>query len=367
MLDPSTLAIDPDISRAATLPAAWYVDPSSLPLEKERIFATTWQYATALTKLSQPGSYMTLEIAGIPVVLIRDHEGRLKGFHNVCRHRAGPVAVGEGQIQALKCAYHGWTYGLDGALKFTPEMKGVECFDKADFGLAPVDVDTYGPFIFCRLRPGGPRLAEYLGAIPAETAKLPLAQMRLHKRLTYELSCNWKVYVDNYLEGYHIPQVHPELFRMLSYPEYRVETHRYYSKQYAPIKPAGAALYTRNLPAGQEPEALYYWVFPNLMFNIYPDNVQINAILPIDHQRTATVFEWYLLDPDRPNAAEEFAASLAFSDLVQKEDIMICEHVQKGLGSKVYDKGRFAPARENGVHHFHSLVAEFLQGKGGSQ
>lgn len=356
-----SLTIDPDIAKATTLPASWYTEREALALEQKHVFGATWQYATALDRVRSPGSFVALEVMGRPIVVLRDLEGELRAFHNVCRHRAGPVAAGEGTCQALKCAYHGWTYGLDGALKFTPEMNGAECFDKKDFGLVPVATATFGPFLFVHLGEAEVTFTEVFGAIPRETAGMPLREMRLYKRHVYEIACNWKVYVDNYLEGYHIPQVHPGLFRELSYPDYRVEVERYYSKQHAPVRGARDSLYRRNLAQGVDPVALYYWVFPNLMLNIYPDNVQINVIQPLGHDRTATVFEWYVLDPDRPNAAKEFADSLAFSDLVQREDIDICERVQKNLSSGAYVTGRFAPTKEMGVHHFHRLLAEFIR------
>jgi choline monooxygenase len=360
-LDPRALAIDADVAKAHTLPAAWYVRPESEALERDRVFARTWQYAIGAAAVEAPGSYATVEVAGRPIVVVRDEARTLRAFYNVCRHRAGPVATGAGACKALKCAYHGWTYGLDGALKFTPEAKDIACFDKGDFGLVPVAVDAFGPFVFVRLSIDGPSLAEFLGEIVPETQALPLGRMRFYTRRVYEIACNWKVYVDNYLEGYHIPQVHPGLFQELSYPEYKVEVQRFHSKQHAPVRKPQGSLYTRGLDDGAAPVALYYWVFPNLMLNVYPDNVQVNVILPLGSGRTATVFDWYVLTPDDPRAAEDFAASLAFSDVIQKEDIGICEHVQKGLASGAYDTGRFAPQKETGVHHFHSLMVEFLQ------
>jgi choline monooxygenase len=169
------------------------------------------------------------------------------------------------------------------------------------------------------------------------------------------------LYVDNFLEGYHIPIVHPELFRQLDYSAYRVETARFHSKQHAPIRPrAEESLYRRNLEPDERPEALYYWVFPNVMLNLYPDNLQTNVILPLSAERTLTRFEWFVLDPESPGVAEEFAHSFAFSDQVQKEDIAICEAVQRNLRSRTYDHGRYSVLRENGVHHFHGLLARFL-------
>ncbi len=186
--------------------------------------------------------------------------------------------------------------------------------------------------------------------------------MSLFKKVDYEVACNWKVYVDNYLEGYHIPIVHPELFKEIDYRAYSVETEAYHSKQHAPIRSKSEeSLYRRGLPEDKEPEALYYWVFPNLMLNLYPDNLQTNIILPLGPEKTLTRFEWYVLEPNSPGVAEEFARSFAFSDQVQQEDIAICESVHRGLRSRTYDRGRYSVLRENGVHHFHELLTRALR------
>jgi choline monooxygenase len=200
------------------------------------------------------------------------------------------------------------------------------------------------------LNPSAPALSTALGAIVGETAHLPLERMRHVRTVDYEIACNWKVYVDNYVEGYHIPIVHPELFRLLDYGAYEVEIAGGHSKQHAPLRAREGA-----------PEAFFYWVFPNLMLNLYPDNLQTNLVLPLSPERTVTRFEWYLLEPDRPGADEEFARSFALAEQVQREDVAICEAVQKGLGSRTYDRGRYSVRRENGVHHFHGLLAAALR------
>jgi phenylpropionate dioxygenase-like ring-hydroxylating dioxygenase large terminal subunit len=326
------------------------------------IFGGTWQLAGRLDQLQKGGDFFTCTVGDEPLVITRATDGALHAFFNVCRHRAGAVAQGSGSRKALQCSYHGWTYGLDGRLLTTPEFEGVRCFDKASNGLVPVRVDTWGPFVFVNLDRESPPLREVLGKIPQETSGIPLERMGFYKRVDYEVGCNWKVYVDNYLEGYHIPLAHPELYKEIDYKQYRVETERYYSKQHAPIRERPDSLYRRNLESGASPQALYYWLFPNLMLNIYPGNLQINIILPLGHARTLTIFEWYVLDVDRPGVAEDFHKSFKFSDVVQQEDIEICEAVQQRLKSRSYDVGRFSVARENGVHHFHGLLCEFLQG-----
>ena len=351
----------PDLALATTIPARWYTNPAMLPIETERVFGGTWQLVGRLDQVRQPGDFFSCSIGDEPLVVTRDMAGQLHAFYNVCRHRAGSVAEGCGNRKTLQCLYHAWTYGLDGQLLHTPEFESVRDFDKSDYGLWPVQVGSWGPFVFANLDPAAPPLAEVMGDIPAETAHLPLERMGFYKRVDYEINCNWKVYVDNYLEGYHIPVAHPSLFKEIDYKQYAVETFRYYSKAHAPIREKPDSLLRRNLEQGADAEALYYWMFPNLMLNVYPGNLQINIILPLGPERTLTIFEWYVLDVDRPEVAEDFHKSFKFSDLVQKEDIEICELVQRRLRSRSYDVGRYSVARENGVHHFHGLLCEFLQ------
>jgi len=350
-----------DLSLAATIPAAWYRDPAVLQIEHDRVFARTWQLVGHADQVRLPGDYFTCTVADEPIVVCRGEDGAVRAFSSVCRHRGGPVAQGVGHRKSLQCAYHGWTYALDGRLLTTPEFDGVQRFDKAQVCLPQFRTESWGPFVFVNLDPAAPALADIVGSLPEETRRLPLDHMSLYKRVDYEVGCNWKVYVDNFLEGYHIPMVHPGLFRELDYAAYRVETRPFHSRQHAPIRQrVEESLYHRNLEPHEQPEALYYWVFPNVMLNLYPDNLQVNVILPLSAERTITRFEWFVLDPESPGVAEEFAKSFAFSDQVQKEDIAICEAVQKNLRSRTYDQGRYSVLRENGVHHFHGLLARFL-------
>lgn len=350
-----------ELGRAATLPAFAYTDPAILEAEKERIFRRSWQPVGSIHDLREPGSFFTGEIAGAPVVVTRDGSGAIHGFYNVCRHRAGPVAVGKGTRKSLTCRYHGWTYGLDGRLVTTPDLGDVKDFDRACNGLRPVRVETWGPLVLACLDDDTPPLLDVLGSIPKETAGHDLASMRPVARRDYEIACNWKVYVDNFLEGYHLPTVHPGLYRELDYAKYRVDTFPTYSAQIAPIRPAAApsaeARGGRYYTPGEDGlEALYYWVFPGWMLNIYPDNMSLNVVVPLGPDRCLTIFEWYRQDHDGPGAAAAIERTVEFSHGIQLEDIAICESVQKGLRSGAYERGRFSALRENGVHHFQSLV-----------
>lgn len=355
-----------DLSAAATLPARWYTDPTFLQAEKEHIFWRTWQPIGRLDMVQRVGDFFTADLLGEPLVVTRNKEGELNAFYNVCRHRAGPVAAGKGNRKSLQCKYHGWTYDLNGRLLTTPEFDGVANFSKDQFCLTPVRVEAWGPFIFVNLNSAVPPLETLLSPIAKEVADqgFNISNMTLAERRDYYVDCNWKVYIDNYLEGYHIPIAHPSLFREIDYDQYRVDTYPHYSKQHAPIRPADETdphhRDRRYLRTEGEEQALYYWVFPNVMLNFYPDNLQINIILPLGHNRTLTIFEWYFEQPGTGPGWESMQQSIAFSDQVQQEDIFLCETVQKGLQSRSYNQGRFSVKRENGVHHFHSLIYNYL-------
>lgn len=351
-----------DLAVADTIPASWYTDPNMLAREKTAIFNKTWQFAAPLDQLRFPGNYVAVDVVGTPVVVTRDANGQLRAFYNICRHRAGVVARGAGNRKSLQCQYHGWLYGLDGCLRTTPEFEGVENFRKEDYGLIPIRVETWGPFAFVNMDNDAPPLLEVLGKIPEETAQFNFDGMRKMKRMDYYVNANWKVYVDNYLEGYHVPIAHPGLFKELDYEQYRVDTYRYYSSQYAPIRPvrtedAAGRVYTA---LQGDDKAFYYWIFPNFMLNIYLGMLQINIIVPISHDRTLTIFEWYFADPGTPETWNNLQSSIDFSDEIQKEDIELCEDVWRNMQVGVYNQGRYCVKRENGVHHFHSLLAEAL-------
>lgn len=340
-----------DLARATTIPAGWYTDPRVLELEKRCVFHRTWQAVGHAGQVAKAGSYLAVDIAGEPVVIARAADGELRAFSNVCRHRASLIASGCGEASVLRCPYHGWSYRLDGRLHAAPEFEGVKDWNAAEVCLPQMRVETWGPFVFVNVDGKAPPLAEVLGTIPKEVEEIgcPVEQLHFSARRDYVIQCNWKVYVDNYLEGYHLPAAHPSLHRMLDYSRYRVDTFRWYSSQHAPLR-----------SADKDEQALYFWIFPNFMLNVYPDNLSSNIIVPLGHDRTLTIFEWFTY-PGADGVAEVKPETIAFSDEIQQEDIGICESVQRGLSSSFYDKGRFSVKRENGVHHFHLLLDEALR------
>jgi choline monooxygenase len=371
--EPIRVDVNPELECAETLASRFYTDPAILALEKSRIFHRTWQLVGTLRQpcgernglprtIADPETYFAFDLGGEPVVVVRDKAGVLRAFSNVCRHRAGPIAEGAGCRKVLNCAYHGWTYTLDGRLIGTPEIDGLEFFDRSTMGLVPLRCETWQQFIFVNFWHDGPSLAEYLGNIPQLAREFSFHGLALAERRDYTVQCNWKVYIDNYLEGYHIPIVHPGLMKEIDYPGYRCETFRYHSQQLGPVKPLqpGEAAERVYPPGIGLKEALYFWVFPNLMLNIYPDNVQTNRIVPLAHDKTLTIFEWYFHGGNSAKVLERAATAIDFSEAVQREDVHICEAVQRGLHSAAYDRGRYSVKRENGVHHFHRLLAEFL-------
>jgi phenylpropionate dioxygenase-like ring-hydroxylating dioxygenase large terminal subunit len=370
---PLQLDVNEQIECAQTLASRFYTDPTILETERARIFSRTWQLVGTLNQacsdangakrtIADPETFFTADVAGEPVIVVRDKQGTLRAFSNVCRHRAGPIALGSGCKNVLRCQYHGWTYTLDGQLIGTPDVEGVEFFDRSTMGMVPLRVETWEQFIFVNFDSNAEPLSAYLGEIPNQARGFQFEGLQFAERRDYVIDCNWKVYVDNYLEGYHIPIAHPGLMREIDYAQYRTDTFRYYSQQFAPIrgmKPGdqGERFYA---PGTGLQEALYFWVFPNLMLNIYPDNISTNFIVPLSHEKTLTIFEWFFHDLDSEKVKERVKKAVAFSDEVQQEDIGLCENVQRGLRSSTYDRGRYSVKRENGVHHFHLLLAEFL-------
>jgi len=349
--------IDSDISCAWSIPAPYYVDPSVHLQEKERIFNRTWQVVGHAHQLAKPGDFFTTELFGEPLLLVRGAQGELRGFYNVCRHRAGPPAEGCGSRKLFRCGYHGWTYNLDGALISAPEFEGQPGFNAGDFSLKPVRAEEWSNLIFVNLDETAGSVIQSLGELPTQAARFGFGRMKLFERRTYEMKCNWKAYVDNYLEGYHLPSVHPSLNRELDYNAYTVEPYANHVRQFSPIRGAqpGDATPRRYQEAREDLTTDYYWIFPNWMLNCYPDNVSLNIVLPVDAEHSIAIFEWYL--PEENLGSEAARASVNFSDEIQIEDVGICETVQKNLHSRSYQRGRYSVKQEKGVHAFHRMYA----------
>src|SRR5580765_3892316 len=353
--------IEPNIEEAWTLPSLFYTDPEVFLAEKERIFSRTWQVVGHASQVANAGDYFTTELVGEPLLCVRGANCELRGFYNVCRHRAGPPAAGCGSRKLFRCGYHGWTYALDGSLLHASEIEGIKRFREEDFALAPVRIEEWFNLVFVNLDQEAKSLRECLGNLPGQAEKFPFTEMKLFERRTYDMKCNWKTYVDNYLEGYHLPSVHPGFNRELDYNAYVVEPYQQHVRQFSPIRGAqpGDTTPRRYQETREDLTTDYFWIFPNWMLNCYPDNVSLNIVLPLGPERSLAIFEWYL--PEKDHSAPAAKASVEFSDQIQVEDVAICESVQKNLRSRSYTRGRYSVKQERGVHAFHRIYFEAMQ------
>jgi choline monooxygenase len=347
------------LSHARTIPSRWYFDPAIYDAERQHVFGGSWLMAGRADQVREPGSFFTTEIAGEPIVVVRDQDGVLHALSNVCRHRAAQVInLPEGKVTKLRCRYHGWTYDLAGRLRGTPEFDGVADFCREDHGLPPLAVDTWGPLVFVHAPPQCGPLRDYLAPLPERAAGID--QLRFVRRTEYELHCNWKVFVDNYQDGgYHVNTVHPGLAGALDYAHYRTENAGNTSVQISPIKPSDDPT-VNKVRAGAC--AYYWWIFPNLMVNLYQGIMDTNLVLPLGPDCCRVIFDYYFAET-QGTAAERFIAdSIAVAHQIQLEDMGVCAEVQRGLKSRTYDTGRFSVKRESGGYHFHQLLAWRLQG-----
>jgi choline monooxygenase len=343
---PDTASLLP-LERARALPARYYTGEATLAMEQAAVFQRSWQLVAHQAQLAEPGDHIVEQVGGVPVLVVRGQDGVLRAFPNVCRHRAGPLALCNGKgARALHCKYHGWTYTLEGQLRSAPEMQGAADFDMSDIRLPPLRVQVWQGLVFVALHEDVAAFDEVYGGIAERIAPIDLAAMRFHHRDHYDIACNWKVYVDNFLEGYHLPHVHPGLSKVLDYRAYDTELFPWHSLQHSPLRNSGDIY--------GDGDAFYYFVYPNVMLNIMPGRLQTNRILPLGPERCRVEFDYYYAADAAAQA--RIANDQAFSDDVQDEDIRICEAVQRGLTSGFYDAGRLCPKRESGVWHFHNLL-----------
>lgn len=363
---------DPEapLAEASTIPASWYTDQRVFDLEQQTVFTNSWQCAARLDQVSQPGQYVTTEIAHEPIVIVRGSDRQLRGFFNVCRHHAAAVMTEpEGCATQMRCPYHGWTYSLEGDLKGTPDFSGVCNFDRSANGLAPVEIKTWEKWVLVRVKAkqnstldnSSSSLAEFLGTdLIHQIAALDLANVHWLEQRRYVLNCNWKVFIDNYLDGgYHVPHLHKGLDSVLDYSSYTIENGAHFCLQSSPIVTPADNHEVRAVRSG--PRALYYWLYPNFMMNYYEGVLDTNLVRPIALDRTEVVFDFYFADVSEAARAHNLA-SIDVGDRIQREDLDICESVQRGLNSRVYKSGRLSVRREAGEHLFHRLLYRDLKG-----
>ncbi len=358
---------DAPLEEASTIPASWYTDKRVYELELQTVFARSWQLAGRIDQLLTPGQYVTTEIALEPIVVVRGNDNELRSFFNVCRHHAAAVMTEpQGKANQLRCPYHGWTYSLEGELKGTPDFSEVCNFDRSQYGLLPVEAAVWEKWVFVRVENGDhissvanssadDTLEDFLGQdLVEQIQQLELPSLQWMERRHYIFDCNWKVFVDNYLDGgYHVPYLHKGLDSVLDYSKYTIETREHFCLQSSPMVQEGAEAQTGAVRKGNR--ALYYWIYPNFMINWYDGAMDTNLVVPLGVDKTKVIFDFYFPDVSEASLGHN-RASIEVGQRIQNEDEGICKSVQSGLSSRAYRAGRLSVRREAGEHLFHRLL-----------
>ncbi len=339
--------VEEDIAAAHTLPGAFYADAAADDAMRERIFARTWQWLGDLGDVVASASLSPRELLpgclDEPLLLSRDAGGVLRCLSNVCTHRGNILVKAPCAAREIRCGYHSRRFDLDGRMTFMPEFRAAKNFPSPADDLPQIAFGEWRNHAFTALDPVAP-LDEFLGDMRRGVAALPLDAMSpdASRSRDYTVNAHWALYVENYLEGFHIPFVHAELDGVLDASAYATEIHRWSNVQLAQAKDGA-------------PAAQYWWIFPNLMLNFYPWGLSLNLVQPQAIDRTRVLFRSYVWDAAR--LGEGAGAAL---ERVQAEDEEIVHAVQRGVRSSLYTRGRYSPARERGVHHFHRLVCAAL-------
>lgn len=332
------------MASSPTPPSSWYVRPDILEAEKERILWRSWQPVARVEQLREKGAFVSGSFLEQPWVITRD--GELRAFYNVCRHHAALVAQGEGCAAQLTCPYHGWVYDLDGKLRKAPRLGAVKEFQREQYGLKPIALEVWGPWVWLNFSPSPFPLSQQLAPL---ADRVSLDGLRFVTSRSYELECNWKVYVDNYLDGgYHVEVAHPALAAQLDLDAYKTSV-----EGSLVLQMCGSDGSSERLGDG----AVYAWLYPNWMFNRYGPVLDTNWVIPLGPDRCLTVFDYFF---DESCDQEFIDRSLVASHQVQLEDVDICQSVQRGLRSQGYDVGRYAPSLEIGEYSFHHWLARDL-------
>jgi choline monooxygenase len=368
-MPPRELEIDKDIRRASTLPGWVYTDPQYFELQKDRVFARSWQWVGDASTVRAPGRVVPFTLLdgclSEPLVLTSDDDGTVRCLSNVCTHRGAIVVEGEGHAKSLRCRYHGRRFGLDGKFVSMPEFDTTAGFPSEKDNLPRLQVERFGPLMFSGLAPEM-SFDEWISPVRERVSWMPLEQFTRDSTTSqdYLINANWALYCDNYLEEFHIPYVHAGLSDKIDYAGYRTERFKFGNLQLGIAKPGEAAF---DLPkdhpnSGERVGAFYFWLFPNIMFNFYPWGLSLNVVTPLSAGRTKVAFHSYVW-----NAALRESGVGAGLHRVEMEDEEVVESVQRGVRSRLYDRGRYSERREVGTHHFHELLADFMNKKTASK
>ncbi len=361
--------VEASVDSGLTLPGSWYLDRELYELEREAIFKRTWQYACHTSAVANPGDYAVCPVGDFTVLVTRDRESRLRAFHNTCQHRGSQLAAESGNGKALRCAYHGWTYGLDGGLRSAPRLRGAAGFDPSAIRLPEIRLEAWQQFLFVNCDRGAPTLEERLGDLARQVGEFGLdhAALEHDERITYDVAANWKIVVENSVECYHCHIAHPELVDLVDMRRFEQETLPYGFVQRSPLADGGerrtedGAAY--DYPAGGVRLGGYHFFWPNFYFLVYPGpgNVSSLCFYPRGVDRTEVVRDFYY-DPSVPEA--ERREVTAFIDTIQRQDTGLCESVQRGLRGGGFTQGRLQLddyLGEYGPHLHQRLVVRHLR------
>lgn len=350
--------------KSFSLPARAYVQAGYLAVEQEGIFYKSWQYVCHIEQLKAAGDYVAVNIQERPIVVLRNREGELQAFYNVCRHRGHELLNGTGNTKTIVCPYHAWCYDLNGRLFSARHVKTMENFDMADFSLMPVQVEEFCSMIFVNLDPNAASLAEQSGDLAEEILSYApdIATLTHSHRLTYTINANWKSVVDNFLECYHCSVAHKDFVSLVDMDNYRVTTHGIYSSHIAPAGKSENSAY--DVEDASVQDHAVWWLWPNTCLLRYPGapNWMVWQFIPINAETTLEYFDFFF---EKPTPSEQQLEALTYIDeVLQKEDIDIVESVQRGMKTPAYEQGRFvcdingSGESEHAVHHFHGLYLE---------
>ncbi len=355
--------IDADIARAKTIDTDYYTSPHYYEASKEKIFASSWQFIGDTDKVKEPGSaYPVILLENYinePLLLTRDKDNRLHCMSNVCTHRGNLVVYEPCKLNQLRCKYHGRLFSLDGKFISMPEFKEVENFPAGADDLHNLPLFQWGKLLFTSLNNSIPA-EDFFSEMMQRVGWLPMDKLIFRADLSqdYNVKANWALYCENYLEGFHIPFVHAGLNQVLDFGNYTTEIFKYSNLQLGIGKKGDVCfdIPENSIDYGKDVAAYYFWVFPNMMFNFYPWGLSLNIVQPQSVGECKVSFLNYVYDESKLNTGAGSGL-----DTVEQEDEEVVQNVQKGIRSRFYSHGRYSVKREQGTHHFHSLIAGFMK------
>ena len=356
-----------DPASSFSLRSEAYTDPAWFAVDQQKILRKSWQWVCHAEKVRAPGSYTTTQVAAYPIAVVRDHQGVLRAFYNVCKHHAHPVLQGEGIVSRIVCPYHAWRYRLDGQLAGAPHTTDLKNFSLTDIRLSEIKVEQFCGFIFVNLDPSATPLRELSGSLESEIRHWApdIDQLTFAHRLSYDIRSNWKTVVDNFLECYHCPVAHKDFCTLVDMKTYKVTTYGIYSSHMAEAGMTQNSAYDTS--SAKVRTHAVWWLWPNTCLMRYPgrSSLIVLQIIPVSESRTLETYDFFLETPE-PDESERKAIHY-LDTVLQAEDVALVENVQRGMSTPAFTQGRIvydpqgSGRSEHALHHFHGLMLEAYQ------